>query len=110
MMQGIIQTIVNWWRALWQTFQNLFDSFVAAVEDLFAWGLDSVYGAGISMIEAMPVEELDQSGVESSLAALPVEILNVMWLLNVPHALAIVAAAYGIRFVLQMIPFVRWGS
>lgn len=109
-MQGIITTIVNLWRWLRDVVGNVFDSAIAAVEDIAAWFIDNLLGAGVEMIAAMPVDELDQSSVTGALAVLPFEILNVLWVLNVAHALGIVATAYGIRFALQTIPFVRWGS
>ena len=42
--------------------------------------------------------------------ALPSSLTSVFNLLGVPTALAMIVAALTIRFVLQMIPFVRWGS
>ncbi len=41
---------------------------------------------------------------------LPAELVNALNLLGVPLALGMIVIALGIRFVLQTIPFVRWGS
>ena len=43
-------------------------------------------------------------------AMLPADLINVLNLIGVPIALGMIVAALSIRFVLQLIPFVRWGS
>lgn len=54
-------------------------------------------------------------GVLFTMPALPLPTLNssVTWLLasaGVAPAIALIAGAYLIRFTLQSVPFVRWGS
>ena len=41
---------------------------------------------------------------------LPADLISTLNLIGVPAALALIGAALAIRFVLQIIPFVRWGS
>ncbi len=41
---------------------------------------------------------------------IPPEAVNMLGLIKVPQAIAIIVAALVIRFTLQTIPFVRWGS
>lgn len=52
----------------------------------------------------------DVTSFANSFGSLPVEIVGMATLLDLPRALGIVVCALVIRFVLQMIPFVRWGS
>ena len=59
------------------------------------------------------ISAIDLSGIQPHLSAaggLPGEILNIMSLLGVGTCVSIIAAAIGIRLVLQLIPFTRLGS
>ena len=76
---------------------------IASFKDIWLIGFDSVLG---------PVDALLASVGTGSLAV-PVIADQYAWLLGatgLSQALAIVAGAMGVRFLLQSIPFVRWGS
>lgn len=76
---------------------------IASFKDIWLIGFDSVLG---------PVDALLASVGTGSLAV-PVIADQYAWLLGatgLSQALAIVAGAMEVRFLLQSIPFVRWGS
>ncbi|MBI5316836.1 MAG: hypothetical protein HZB34_12785 [Nitrospirae bacterium] len=76
---------------------------IASFKDIWLIGFDSVLG---------PVDALLASVGTGSLTV-PVIADQYAWLLGatgLSQALAIVAGAMGVRFLLQSIPFVRWGS
>jgi len=76
---------------------------IASFKDVWLLGWDSVLS---------PVDSL-LSSVGTGSLVVPVIADQYAWLLGatgMSQALAILAGAMGVRFLLQSIPFVRWGS
>ena len=76
---------------------------IARFKDIWLLGWDSVLGTVDGVL----------SSVGSGSLVVPVIADQYAWILGatgMSQALAIVATAMGVRFVLQSIPFVRWGS
>ncbi len=76
---------------------------IASFKDVWLLGWDSVLS---------PVDTL-LSAVGTGSLVVPVIADQYAWLLGatgMSQALAILAGAMGVRFILQSIPFVRWGS
>lgn len=76
---------------------------IASFKDIWLLGFDSLLG---------PVDTLLASVGTGSLTV-PVIADQYAWLLGatgLSQAIAIVAGAMGVRFLLQSVPFVRWGS
>ena len=91
------ELFVKCWVAVWD-----------ALRDASAWPFDQITDVAVSAVQS-----IDLSGITPYLGAaggLPAEILNIMALLGVGTCISIIAAAIGIRVVLQLIPFVRLGS
>lgn len=91
-----------------QLFVAVFVALWDLVRDAACWPFEQVMQVAVSAVEA-----IDLSGIQPYLGAaggLPAEILNIMGLLHVGTCVGIIAAAIGIRIVLQLIPFTRLGS
>ena len=76
---------------------------IASFKDIWLLGWDSVLG---------PVDALLASVGTGSLTV-PLIADQYAWLLGatgLSQAIAILAGAMGVRFLLQSVPFVRWGS
>jgi hypothetical protein len=76
---------------------------IGSFKDIWLIGWDSVLG---------PVDALLAS-VGTGGLAVPVIADQYAWLLGatgLSQAIAIIAGAMGVRFLLQSVPFVRWGS
>ena len=76
---------------------------IASFKDIWLLGWDSILG---------PVDAL-LSSVGTGGLAVPVIADQYAWLLGatgLAQAIAILAGAMGVRFLLQSVPFVRWGS
>ena len=76
---------------------------IASFKDIWLLGWDSIL---------VPVDALLASVGTGSLAV-PVIADQYAWLLGatgMSQAIAIIAGAMGVRFLLQSVPFVRWGS
>ena len=75
---------------------------IASFKDIWLLGWDSILG---------PVDALLSVGTGG--LTVPVIADQYAWLLGatgLSQAIAIMAGAMGIRFLLQSVPFVRWGS
>ena len=76
---------------------------IASFKDMWLLGWDSVLS---------PVDTL-LSSVGTGSLVVPVIADQYAWILGatgMSQALAILAGAMGVRFLLQSVPFVRWGS
>ncbi|MCG3775926.1 MAG: hypothetical protein JW395_2774 [Nitrospira sp.] len=76
---------------------------IASFKDIWLLGWDSILG---------PVDAL-LSSVGTGGLTVPVIADQYAWLLGatgLSQAIALIAGAMGVRFLLQSVPFVRWGS
>jgi hypothetical protein len=109
-MQGLIDflsSVLGWLLALTKaTIQTLF----TMLEDLIAWVLHVLFSVVIELINSFGDCCVGGLNFPQLSSAFPAEILNVFWLLGIPHCLACIGVAYLIRFCLQLIPFTRLGS
>ena len=76
---------------------------IQSFRDIWVVGWDSVLSSVDALIAAVGTGELTVPTIANEYA----------WLLGatgMSQAIAIIAGAMGVRFLLQTIPFVRWGS
>ncbi|MDD0817255.1 DUF2523 family protein [Curvibacter sp. HBC28] len=78
------------------------------LKDLFCWVFDQFLGVVESALSAIDVSAFN--GLGDLTAALPATVVQVLAAVGAGQALAMIVAALGIRFALQLIPFVRLGS
>ena len=96
--------VVSWFSAL---FIAVFVSFWDLIKDAFSWLFEQVMTLATSAITAIDVSSISSL---TSYGSIPAEVMNILGLLGLAQAIAIITAAIGIRFALQLIPFVRLGS
>lgn len=105
--------------AIWDAIIGLAEWFFGLVKDVFTavWDmaidavcfvLDETLDFVVSMVLSVDVGMF--SGSLGTWSSLPSQVLNVIGLIGLGDCFAIIAAAIGIRLVLQLIPFVRLGS
>lgn len=85
-----------------------FAAFWLLSTDLGCWVVEQLFDVAIEL-----VNEIDVSGIEQHLSAwgsLPAEVINILGLLKVGYAAAIITTGIVIRIGLQLIPFTRLGS
>lgn len=105
MLLAKIAAVVKWFGDL---FVSVFVAIWHVVTDLVCWAFDGFLGVAVEALA-----DVDTSGISSYGAAwssLPGEVINILQLLGVGEAMAIIASAITIRVTLQLIPFVRLGS
>jgi len=76
--------------------------------DAFCWPFDQITDILVTAVQSLDLSSL-QSKV-GSWGSLPSEIINILGLLGVGQASAIIISAITIRLTLQLIPFTRLGS
>ena len=106
-MKWLKQALVDMLKWIGELFKDVFKAGWDMVKDAFAWLVEQLLDVVIAAISAIDLSGLD--GVKGW-RELPSEILNVMGLLGVGEASAIIVSAIGIRLVLQLVPFTRLGS
>lgn len=98
--------VLEWVLDLVKTmFLVLWDFLLDFVADFFDTGLS----VAIWLLESIQFDPT-QFNPSQYLAAAPAEFLGILVLIHVPQAVGIVLVAIGIRFILQLIPFLRLGS
>lgn len=104
------------WQSIKDAFQSLFDfmyrlllSIFDFLKDFLFFVLDTLFSAAIGLLDLVgagleslnPLEYFNQ---------IPVETKSMMAAAGFNEVMVIIVAAILIRFTLQLIPFVRWGS
>lgn len=100
-----LSAIVAWFGQLGI---KVFESGWHLITDSFCWVVDQFLTVAVAAVGSLDVSGLTPyanmwSGVTG-------DVLNVLGLIGVGDALAIITSAIVIRLTLQTIPFVRWGS
>ena len=83
------------------------DAIKLWIESLPARALDLVLSPAASFISSLPAIHNTPA---SFFVGFCTDLLQLCTLIAIPQCLVIIAAAYPIRFLLQLIPFVRLGS
>lgn len=99
-----IAAVVKWFSDL---FVSIFVSAWDIFKDVFSWVFEQLLEVVVTAVSALDVSGLQGATSWGSLSG---EILNILALLGVGQAVAIILAAISIRLAMQLIPFVRLGS
>lgn len=108
--------MVNMWeniKALWSEIimfiTAVFASAIDFLKDFFFWVLDNLFGAVIYVFDAIQFS-FESLNPTAYISAIPEETRSMMVATGFNDAISIIVAALVIRFFLQVIPFVRFGS
>lgn len=86
-----------------------FAAFWLLGTDLGVWIFEQFMGLSIAILNSLSFD-FDSLNVTKYITALPPETVNMMGLIGLGQAMAIIIGAIGVRIVLQLIPFTRLGS
>lgn len=86
--------------------KQVFVSLWHILTDLFCWGFESLIGVAIAALNAISIPFDPQTYY----SMIPADVANMLGYIGIPQALGIIVSGLVIRFLLQTIPFVRWGS
>lgn len=118
-IKSLITTLVNFFTKLWDKVKAGFEWTIDLVKSIFlaawdfvkdgvSWAFDGLLGIVVSALNSLDVSGV--SNLSGAWSGLPAEVLNVLGLLGIGQASAVILAAIGIRLLLQLIPFTRLGS
>lgn len=100
-----IAAVIAWFGKLAvAVFEALWDF----IRDAACWPFEQLMDVVVSAVQALDLSGF--AGFTSAWGELPAELVNILGLLGVGHAAAIIVSAISIRLVLQLIPFTRLGS
>ena len=103
-LKNRLVAIVQWIADL---FVGVFTALWDLLTDIFSWCIDKLLGLAVSALSSITFDGLDKYNPENSFTS---EMLNIMGLIGAGEASSILVAAFGVRFLLQLIPFTRLGS
>lgn len=87
-------------------FLQIFIDLWNVLTDLIAWCFESVLGVASGALNAISIPFDPQTYY----ALIPPDVGNMLGVIGITQAIAMIVASLLIRFLLQTIPFVRWGS
>jgi hypothetical protein len=105
-LNGKINAVLSW---LLSIISSVFVGLWTLLTDFFIFILDQLFDLVLYIVGGMSWD-FGAFSPATYWAMLPADLISVLNLIGVPIALGMIVAALGIRFVLQLIPFVRWGS
>lgn len=108
---GFIQTIINFFRVIWEAFKNLFewlgdayDAFIDFLKNLPEWTFSKLVDGFISYFEAIPVPEFFNQAA-SAFSGIPPEVVYFAQPLHIGTGVTMVLGAYWLRFIVRRLPF-----
>jgi len=101
-----IAAVISWFSKLFVAiFVSLWDIF----KDIGCWIFEQILTVAISAVSTLDTSAMSNAAA-GGWGSLPGELLNMLGLLGVGHAITIITAAILLRITLQLIPFTRLGS
>ena len=86
--------------------KQLFLDLWAMWTDLFCWVFEGILGIATAALDAIDIPFNPQTYY----SLVPPDVANMLGVIGITQAFTIIVGALVVRFILQTIPFVRWGS
>lgn len=90
---------------MWRLVLSLFDM----LKDFFYWIIEQLFSVGVLLLDSVG-SLLSGLDVAQYFSAIPPEAAYMLSITGFSQATGMIVTCLSIRFILQMIPFVRWGS
>jgi len=90
---------------MWKLMLSLFDM----LKDFFIWIMESLMDVALLMLDGVGAM-MSGLDVAQYMSFLPPETISTLSQIGLSQAMGMIITCISIRFILQMIPFVRWGS
>ena len=86
--------------------KRIFLDLFVFFQDCFCWVLESIIGLAVGALNVIEIP----FNPSTYYSLIPADVAGVLGYIGIPQALSIIVSALIVRFLLQTIPFVRWGS
>lgn len=103
---AILSKFANFAKWLLLCINQVFVDIWNMLTDLLCWSFEAVLAIAIGALDAIAIPFNPQTYYNM----IPADVANMLGYIGIPQALSIIVAGLVIRFLLQTIPFVRWGS
>jgi hypothetical protein len=90
---------------MWRLVLSLFDM----LKDFFIWIMEQLSNVGLLLLDSVG-SMLSGLDISSYWGLIPPETAYFLNVIGISQAVGMIVTCLGIRFLLQIIPFVRWGS
>lgn len=111
-MEGLLSTIINYFKAIWDGFLSLFDwlsdaydSFIDFFKNLPEWIFGKVADAIVSFWEAFPVPDVFATAA-SAFGNVPPSVVFFAQTFQIGPGVTMVLGAYLLRFIIRRIPLI----
>ncbi len=105
--------MIDWLAGRWNAFIDFMWRLVLSIydmlKDFFFWMIEQLMSVGVYILDAMGYM-FNGLDVAQYFSAIPPETSHMLLITGFSEALGMVTTFLGIRIIIQMIPFVRWGS
>jgi hypothetical protein len=105
----MLNFFIEMWNGFVDFFWQIVLSFFDILKDFFFWIMEQLFTVGILLLDGVG-SLMSGLNVAQYISGLPPETAHTMSLIGISEAMGMVITCLGIRFLLQLIPFVRWGS
>lgn len=111
-MEGLLQTIINFFRAIWDAFLRLFewlgdayDALIDFFKDLPEWVFSKLVDAVVEFFNSLPVPDF-MANVSNTFNVIPPVIVYFAQPFNIGYGVTVVLGAYLLRFIVRRIPII----
>ena len=105
--------MLDWFAARWNDFIDFFYSLLLSLfdilKDLFYWVLEQLLSFGAIILDGVG-SLMTGLNVSQYMTFLPSETIHIISIVGLGEAMGMIVTCLTVRFFLQLIPFVRWGS
>lgn len=105
----MLDWFANRWNDLIDFLWKLVLSVYDMLKDFFFWCIESLMDLAIVLLDGVG-SMMDGLSIAQYFSMLPPETVYMLKITGFSEAMGMIVVCIGIRFVIQMIPFVRWGS
>lgn len=103
---ALLQKIADVCAWILAVFKQIFVDAWNIVTDIICWSFDQILSIAAGALNAINVPFNPQTYY----SMIPAETAQILGYIGISQAFAMIVASLVIRFLLQTVPFVRWGS
>ena len=109
-ISGAVQTVVNFFKAIWDAFQRLFDwlgdaydAFIEFFKQLPEWVFSELVDGFIEFFNSIPVPDFFQSAA-NAFGGVPASVVYFAQPFNIGYGVSVILGAYLLRFFVRRLP------
>ena len=105
--------MLDWFANRWNDFIDFMWKLVLSVfemlKDFFIWIMESLMTVAVAILDGVGAV-MGGLDVAQYMSFLPPETISILSQIGLSQAMGMIVTCLTVRFIIQMIPFVRWGS